>query len=131
MDAIKVTLEIGKEELDSIIATGLYDGIDDWCMIVEPVGVCLGETWSEQLSLGGKLRFTLTEPFDDEDTEVYEMDRDKFMKGLQKYMDGLEDQFEVVEEIPGHGFRFDASKIDSAAADMIFQYALFGEIVFG
>jgi hypothetical protein len=107
----------------------LEGGITYWCDKVEVAGEYLGEYASEQISRDGKLLFHLIEPFDDADTETYELDLEKFKKGIELWVKepvGCN----CLEQIDGK-LRFDTCNADAIVCDAIIQYALFGEVVFG
>lgn len=82
---VSVTLEIvlTQEDIDDIMCGALEGGITYWCDEAKVVGDYLGEYGSEQIARGGKLRLHLPEPFDKDETEYYELDLEKFKKGVE------------------------------------------------
>lgn len=42
---------------------------------------------SEQISRGGTLKVHVTEPFDEQDTEWYELDIEKFIQGFRLWLE--------------------------------------------
>lgn len=123
---IKRSVEVTTEDIDDILCGSLEGGSNYWCDEVEVVGEYLGEYASEQISRGGKLRFHVNEPFDDEGTEWYELDQEKFLHGLQEWLNN----YVHVDDCVYEG-QLDCGMIDAGMADSIIQYALFEEIVYG
>lgn len=113
------TVEVFGRDIDDILDTAMA-GCTHWCDHVDPIGPYLGKYASEQVSRGGRLIFTLM----DEDRSV-ELDRDKFLCGLRQWLQSIDDM-----DMATCGRRIDPGQIDSDAADMILQYALFGELVY-
>lgn len=64
--------------------------------------------------------------YDAENSNKWELTRDKFLKGFQLWLENDMDIYHGVDE-----HELDTSVIDGTAADNIVQYALFGEVVFG
>lgn len=84
----------------------------------------------EQIARGGELKIHVCEPFDDEDTEWYTLNKEKFMKGLEMYLH--DPRYECLEkDVSNKYYTIDTTCIDAGCADTIIQYALFGEEVFG
>lgn len=131
-ETVKVLMEITlpQDDIDDIMCGAMEGGINYWCYKVEVVGGnYLGEYASEQISRGGKLRFYLEEPFDKDETMDYELDLEKFKKGVELWVlnpVGVN----CLEQIDGK-IRFDTCNADTIVCDAIIQYALFGEVVFG
>lgn len=125
---IKVELEVmvTAEDIDDILCGSMEGGSNYWCDRVEVIGDYLGKYASEQISRGGKLRFHVDEPFDDEDTEWYEMDQEKFLHGFQEWLNNYPDVSSCL-----HKNELDCGQIDAGMADSIVQYAIFGEVMFG
>ena len=123
---IRRAIEVTTEDIDDILCGSLEGGSTFWCDSVEVVGSYLGEYASEQISRGGKLRFHVYEPFDDENTEWYELDQEKFLHGLQEWLNN----YAYVDNCLSDG-QLDCGMIDAGMADSIIQYALFDEEIFG
>lgn len=135
MDKIKVEMDVAvsEQDIDDIMATAMEGGINYWCDRAKVVGDYLGEYSSEQIARGGKLRLHMEEPFDDEETEWYELDKEKFLKGLNMYIKDPDKPYEILYfdcDMDGY-LSIDTCQVDATVADMIVQYALFGEVVFG
>lgn len=128
MDTVVLKLElevvVTQEDIDDIMAGALEGGINYWCGEAEVVGNYLGEYASEQISRGGQLIL-----HDIEEDETYTLDREKFMKGLKIYFEKPH-PYNILEEIDNK-LRIDTCNADDTVCDMIIQYALFDDIVFG
>lgn len=128
MDTVVLKLELEmvatQEDIDDIMAGALEGGINYWCGEAEVVGNYLGEYASEQISRGGQLIL-----HDIEENETYTLDREKFMKGLKMYLEKPH-PYDILEEIDNK-LRIDTCNADDTVCDMIIQYALFDDIVFG
>lgn len=138
---IQINVEITDEDIDDIMCTALEGGIDYWCTNAEVLGEYLGEYSHEQISRGGRLKIWLIEPFDKTDTSAYILDKRKFLRGLRMYLEDPEKPYNILEaqyvkDKYGNIKRgqaktvIDCCEVDATVADMIIQYALFGEIVF-
>ncbi len=123
---IRRAIEVTTEDIDDILCGSLEGGSTFWCDRVEVVGSYLGEYASEQISRGGKLRFHVYEPFDDENTEWYELDQSKFLHGFEKWLNNYAHADNCLSE-----GQLDCGMIDAGMADSIIQYALFDEEIFG
>lgn len=119
-------IEVTAEDIDDILCGSLEGGSTYWCDRVEVIEEYLGEYASEQISRGGKLKFHVIEPFDEDDTEWYELDKEKFLVGLQKWLDDYSDVGLVL-----YKNKLDCAEIDAGMADSIVQFALFGEEIYG
>lgn len=103
------------------MCTALDGGITGWCRAAKPVGKRLGEYAHEQIARGGSLML-----YDAESSDKWELTLDKFLRGL---VQAIEDGVPVAIDA-GSG-SIDPSEVDADGADMIIQYALFEEVVFG
>lgn len=131
LEVVKVALEIvlTQEDIDDIMCGALEGGINYWCDEAKVMGGYLGEYGSEQIARGGKLRLHLPEPFDKDDTEYYELDLEKFKKGVELWAI-TPVGCNCLEQIDGK-IRFDTCNADAIVRDAIIQYALFGDVIFG
>lgn len=118
MENIRITTKkefiYNQQDIDDIMLTALDGGITYWCGRCKVVGERLGEYTIEQISRGGKL--ILHDIEDDEET--WELDLEKLQKGIKR----------TIEEGYWNG---DIDYCDAEVADIIVQYALFDDIVFG
>lgn len=117
--AIPVVLK--SEDIDDIMCTAIEGGITYWCDRAEVVGERLGKYASEQISRGGALRL-----HDAESSDVWELTRDKLIEGFKRWLEYDSGETGVLA-----GSEVDTSAIDAECADVIVQFALFGEVVFG
>jgi len=127
---IAFDLKISEEDIEHIVVTAIEGGTGYWA--------CLDNSrpeWEEaykaeditsliatRLLLEGKtLYFT-----DVEDDEVKELTLSKLLEGIKKEVST--DGTEIVNLDTNH---LENCLIDSDVADRIFQYAMFGELIFG
>lgn len=111
---LELKARVTMQDIDDIMCTALDGGITGWCRAAKPVGKRLGEYAHEQIARGGSLML-----YDAESS-------DKFLRGL---VQAIEDGVPVAIDA-GSG-SIDPSEVDADGADMIIQYALFEEVVFG
>ena len=117
-----MTKEISNQDIDDLMVTALEGGINYWCgkatITKLPAGVKDGEEViaSDMISRDGVLTL-----FDAESADKWELTREKFIKGLVKTIE-WGDFGNVQNLMDGH---------DAETADVLIQYALFDEIVFG
>lgn len=123
----EMTVHLTSQDIDDIMVSALEDGICYWCDRVVVEGAYLGEYASEQISRNGTLKIHVSEPFDKQNTEWYELDIEKFMQGFRLWLENGGDRYGAVR---GDG-KVDYGAIDAECADAIIQYALFGELVYG
>lgn len=123
---VRKSVNVSEQDIDDILCTAFEGGIIYWCDSVSVVGNYLGKYASDQISRGGKLKFHVEEPFDDEETEWYELDQEKFLHGLQEWLNNSKHWISYL-----CGDEIDCCQIDAGAADEIIQYALFDEIIYG
>jgi hypothetical protein len=110
--------EISNEDVNDLLVCALEGGINYWCAKVEVTKEPKEsyEYASEVISLGGEL--TLTE---DEEGTKHVLTQEKFLKGVSKAMEHF--LFGTVE------YMMDCH--DAETADVIIQFAIFDEIVYG
>lgn len=125
---IKAKVMVTEEDIDDIMTSALLS-VRYWCDLVSITEdkLAAGYIW-EQIARGRQLALHVEEPFDDNETEWYCLDKEKFMKGLKMY---LEDPVYDCIEQDGKNFIANLGNVDGECADMIVQYALFGEVVYG
>lgn len=121
-----VTVRLTQQDVDDIMVSALEGGICYWSDCVEVVDRYLSEYASGQISRGGKLKIHVDEPFDEENTEWYELDIEKFAQGFRLWLENGGDRYGAVSN-----GEVDTCEIDGEMADLIIQYALFGEVVYG
>ena len=122
----EITARLTQQDVDDIMVSALEGGICYWSDCVEVVDRYLGEYASGQISRGGKLKIHVDEPFDEANTEWYELDMEKFAQGFRLWLENGGDRYGAVSN-----GEVDTCEIDGEMADLIVQYALFGEVVYG
>lgn len=116
-----IVVDLTQEDVDDIMS-GALDYATYWCRRCEVIGgEYLGEYASEQISRGGALRF-----YDAESDDTWDLDLEKFAQGFRLWLENGDDLYGAVSKLG-----VDTCEIDGERADMILQYALFGEVVFG
>ena len=123
---LEVTLRctVMESDIDDIMCGALEGSISYWCSKAEVVGDYRGEYASEQISRGGHLKL-----HNFADGKKYILTKEKFMNGLKKYLENPH-PYDITEGTKD-GFKLDTCQADAVVCDMIIQYALFGEIVYG
>lgn len=119
---LSLKARVTTRDVDDIMCAALEDGITGWCRAAKPVSKRFGEYGHEQIGRGGALML-----YDAESDESWELTLDKFLRGLAA---AIEDN-SVPVTIGAESGYVDVSDVDACAADIIVQYALFGEVVFG
>lgn len=122
-------LKISNENINDLMTAALEDGINYWCSKVEMKkdkiggyeGVSLEdeetlEFASEIIGIGGTLVL-----HDAESSDKWELNKEKFLKGLEKTM--VWGNYESIEELMDNH--------DTETADVLIQFAVFNEIIFG
>lgn len=122
----EITVRLTQQDVDDIMVSALEGGICYWSDCVEVVDRYLSEYASGQISRGGKLKIHVDEPFDEANTEWYELDMEKFAQGFRLWLENGGDRYGAVSN-----GEVDTCEIDGEMADLIIQYALFGEVVYG
>lgn len=114
---------ITNEQINDLLVTAFEGGINYWCGSVELKDGSLTNELTEKviyssdvISLGGTLVLQ-----DAESDDKWELTKDKFLSGLKQTIKHY--QFKDVQDlIDNH---------DAEVADVLIQYALFNEVVFG
>ena len=121
---IKVKLDfiVTDEDIDDIMATALEGGINYWCDKATVVGDYLGEFASEQIARGGTLKL-----HDAEENKNHLLTRDGILIGIKKAIE--ENYFANYGWFNGN--ELDTCNIDAEVADVIIQFAIFDDVVYG
>jgi hypothetical protein len=120
MPKVKVAfeVEVSVKDMEDIMVTALEGGINYWCGSAKIIDNPANTEWaSDVVAHGGKLELTDVE----EPDEKWILDQEKLLKGFAKGMEW--GNFATVEDL--------MDSHDAETADVIVQYALFDEIVFG
>lgn len=83
----ELVVRLTGQDVDDIMVSALEGGICYWCDRVTVEDQYLGKYASEQISRGGTLKVHVTEPFDEQDTEWYELDIEKFIQGFRLWLE--------------------------------------------
>lgn len=113
-------ITITEEGITDIVSTALEVGIYYWCEKVEVKGELLGEYESDQICKGGTLILY------DIDSKKHELTREKLFKGIVMYIESPDSAYGIVEDN-----EIDTWNVDALVADMIIQFAIFEEIIYG
>ena len=115
-----IEVVVTEQDIDDIMATALEGGINYWCRKVEVDGEYLGTYASDQISQNGVLKL-----YDADDDASYVLTLELLLKGIDLAItEGYAtDWFE--------GNHIDTCNIDAEAADVIIQFALFGDVIYG
>lgn len=123
----EISILVTDEDIDDIMVSALEGGVNYWCYRVDVVGCYKGEYASEQIARGGELQFKVIEEFED-GKDTYLLNKAKLISGLKRY---LEDSDDIIARDVKTEYVLDTCNIDGCRADMIIQYALFGELIYG
>ena len=111
-------IKVTTQNIADLMVTAFEGGINYWCGKVEIISNPADKDWaSDVVAFGGELRLTDVE----DDTEQWTLTLPKLLAGLSKTLDW--GNFKDVEEL--------MDSHDAETADVLVQYALFDEIVFG
>ena len=119
---INTKLVVTAEDIDDIMCTALEGGITDWCGSAKVVGEHFGEYGHEQIARGGKLKL-----YDMVEDEEYELTCEDVLKGIKMAVE--EGYYENYGWFTGNSL--DTCNIDAEVADVIVQFALFEEVIYG
>lgn len=123
---VSMTINITQQDIDDIMCSALEGGITYWADRADVVGDYLGEYAHEQISRGGTLKIHVEEPWDDNDTEWYDLDLDKLLNGIKK---AVEDGYRQDYGWFNNG-ELDTGEIDADVSDVIIQLALFDDVIY-
>jgi hypothetical protein len=128
MNKIKIDLHIKDQDIKDIVITALEGGIGHWgCLINEGEDFDLfykdqkGISTSEfvaNLLLSGKSVYFYDSETNSNEGEPWELRLNMILNGIEMY----------IEETKNINF---IDNLDSLVADIIFQYAMFNEIIYG
>lgn len=119
---IEIEAKLSQQDIDDIMVGALEGGINYWCRKAEVVGDYLGEYASDQISRGGKLIL-----HDAESSDKWELTLEKFLNGVKLWLQNGDDRYHALQK----DGTLDTCNVDGEMADLIVQYAIFGEVIFG
>lgn len=125
---VRQNIKVTQIDIDDIMVAALEGGINYWCCKAKVVGEYLGEYASEQISRGGELKL-----YDAEDNEVYTLTLEKLLKGIKMaYEENYYSNYDwvIYDNVPD-AYELDCCMIDAELADVIVQFALFNDVIFG
>ena len=121
---IEMEIEVTDQDIDDIVCTAFEGGINYWCGYVEPVGDLLGDYEHEQIAKDGYLYLYDIE----DDEEKWILTKSRLLNGIRMYINNsMINAYPII--LYGNGI--DTSEVDSNIADMIIQFALFEDIIYG
>jgi hypothetical protein len=112
-NTINVPIYISNELIEGIITTAIEGGINYWCERIK--------SHTHGVSDGGTISFGVNGRF-------YKLTIKEFMSGLQIYGEKFPSYLLIHKTKDDLSLTIDEGMIDAEGADMIIQYALFGEI---
>ena len=116
---IEAPLKVSKWHMDCILSGAFEGGSNYWCDRIEVVdGDYKGADFaSDAISNGAEI-----DVWTIDDDEKFRLTQKKLLKGCQLYVTGDKNTKPRA---------FDIDRWDAIDHDMIFQYAIFGEVVYG
>ena len=120
---LQVPIKCNTEAIYDLLWSAFNSGSTYWLGEITTLGNCIGSTYMSHLIGGGTLIINV--PVDDNDEEF-----EKHMLTLEKFLKGLELYFANGFEGISNG-RVDTGSIDASMSDIVLQYSLFNDIVFG
>ena len=119
----EINVILTKEDIDDIMCSALEGGICYWASKAKVVEEKRCGDWGhEQIARGGALIL-----HDAESSDKWELNLEKFLNGVKLRLQNGDDWYGALQ-CDG---TLDTGEIDADMADMIIQYAIFGEVVFG
>lgn len=119
----EIEVSLTQQDIDDIMVAALEGGINYWVCEAEVVEEKRRGDWGhEQIARGGALIL-----HDAESSDKWELNLEKFLNGVKLWIQNGDDEYHALQK----DGTLDVCKIDAGMADMIVQYALFGEVVFG
>jgi len=109
---VTVTLQLSAQDVSDVLTAAFEGGIDHWCDTVRRTAPSARRYACEALAMDGVPLALVTQEGD-----TYLLDRAALCRGLGLYAQK-------------HGWPEDLGDIDAEAADLIVQYAVFGEVMY-
>jgi len=121
--SVERTVKVTQQDIDDIMVGALEGGINYWCSEAEVVEDKRCADWGhEQIARGGALIL-----HDTESNDKWELTLEKFLNGVKLWLQNGDDRYGALQK----DGTLDTCEIDGEMADMIVQYAIFGEVQFG
>ena len=118
----EINVTLTQEDIDDRLCSALEGGICYWASEAEVVEDKRCADWGhEQIARGGALIL-----HDAESSDKWELTLEKFLNGFKLWLENNGDRYGAVD-----CGKVDTSEIDGEMADMIVQYAIFGQLMFG
>ena len=118
----EINVTLTQEDIDDIMCSALEGGICYWASEAEVVEDKRCADWGhEQIARGGALIL-----HDAESSDKWELTLEKFLNGFKLWLENNGDRYGAV-----YCGKVVTSEIDGEMADMIVQYAIFGQLMFG
>ncbi len=119
----EIVVNLTQQDVDDIMVCALEGGITYWACEAEVVEEKRCSDWGhEQIARGGALII-----HDAESADKWELNLEKFLNGVKLWLQNGDDRYHALQK----DGTLDTCVIDGEMADLIIQYALFGEVVFG
>jgi hypothetical protein len=128
---VQVEVTVTGEDIDNIVTTAFEGGITYWCtrgaeVVKQPEDKESWDGWaSTAISRGGEVKL-----FDDEAGEEFVLTKDKVINGVKMFLECKKHDPQYNAGVL-EGGRLDCGNIDADVADIIIQYGLFEELVYG
>lgn len=122
-------VRINDKDVEDILCAAFEGGINYWCDDVTPIGDWLGEYASEHIANGGTAILHDAE----EPGKKYRIDAGDIIRGVKLAIEGgfLDCGTVLDSDSWDVTCGLETSEIDAAAADVIVQLAVFGELIYG
>lgn len=119
----EINVTLTQEDIDDIMCSALEGGICYWASEAEVVEEKRCADWGhEQIARGGALIL-----YDAESSDKWELNLEKFLNGVKLWLQNGGDRYGALQK----DGTLDTGEIDGEMADMIVQYALFGDVIYG
>lgn len=129
----EISVRISTEDIDDIVTTALEGGICYWCRQSRSQRKVSREKFaSEQISRGGVLVL-----HDSVDGKKRELNKEKLLSGVKQYLEDEDKPYNILvdaEDSVGCSkgvYELDCCMVDATVADMIIQYAIFDDVIYG
>ena len=123
-------VKVTNEDILDIMSSAVY-GIAYWVEMVRYTNERRrGDNVEEHIANGGQVVVEINEPIEEGGPIEFALDRNTVLKGVKKYLETGNQPYNILDADNGE-FILDCGMVDATVADMIIQYGLFGELIFG